>query len=90
MTLFVCRYAPGRIEDAGMRGVGFVELYAGMKDARNDIVHTGTEAALAGRGLRRWEMLVNDYVVLPISDGVRGAGLEMRRCRGTGRAPGAG
>ena len=48
MTRFVCRYAPGRIEDTGRHGVGFLDLYAKVREARNDMAHTGTEAALAG------------------------------------------
>ena len=111
MIRFVCRYAPGRIEDTGRHGVGFLDLYTSVREARNDIAHTGTEAALAGArssamatvlmealaaaaqgdhgqtmcevmvsnpmcahdwqtlaDLRR-TMLVNDYSVLPISDG---------------------
>ena len=111
ITRFVCRYAPGRIEDTGRHGVGFLDLYARMRKARNDIAHTGTEAALAGARssamatvlmealavaaqgddgqtmcdvmvsnptcARDWQtladlrrtMLVNDYSILPISDG---------------------
>ena len=48
MTWLVCRYAPGRIEDTGRHGVGFLDLYAKVREARNDVAHTGTEAALAG------------------------------------------
>lgn len=111
MTRFVCRYAPGRIEDTGRHGVGFLDLYAKVRDARNDMAHTGTEAALAGARsstmatvlmealavaaerddgqtmcdvmvsnptcAHNWQtladlrrtMLVNDYSILPISDG---------------------
>ena len=48
MTQLVCRYAPIRLEDSGLPGVGWDDLYCGVVNGRNDIAHTGTEAALAG------------------------------------------
>ena len=111
MRRFVNQHASGRLNDTGLPGVAWNELYRGVVRARNDIAHTGTEAALAGTrttalatvlmealgkvamqdGTRkmkdvmvsnptcaqRWQtladvrrtMLVNDYTVLPLSDG---------------------
>ena len=48
MTQLVCRYAPVRLEDSGLPGVRWDDLYRGVVNGRNDIAHTGTEAALAG------------------------------------------
>ena len=48
MKRLVRRYAPGRLVDTGLPGVGWDELYDRVVDGRNDIAHTGTEAALAG------------------------------------------
>lgn len=111
MRRFVNQHASGRLPDTGLPGVAWDDLYRGVVRARNDIAHTGTEAALAGTrttalatvlmealgkvamqdGTRKmkdvmvsnptcaqkWQtladvrrtMLVNDYTVLPLSDG---------------------
>ena len=45
---FVHRYAPGRINNTGLPKVNWKNLYEGVRRARNDLAHTGTEAALAG------------------------------------------
>lgn len=46
---FVGDHAPSRVDDTGLPGVGFATLYEKVRCARNDVAHTGTEAALAGR-----------------------------------------
>ena len=48
MKRMVRRYAPGRLADTGLPGVAWDALYSGVVTGRNDIAHTGTEAALAG------------------------------------------
>ena len=48
MREFVAEYAPARLDDTGLPGVGWLELYDRVVDCRNDIAHTGTAAALAG------------------------------------------
>ena len=121
MHRFVKRHASARLEDTGLPGVGWRDLYRGVQDARNDIAHTGTEAALAGvrtatmatvmmealgkvamknktRSMKdvmvsnpvcaqgwqtladvRRTMLVNDYSVLPLSNG--GCGVKWSSVR---------
>ena len=110
---FVAQSTSARSCETGLPGMSFDRLYEGVRKARNDLAHTGTEAALAGRnagalavvlmgalamaargkeGLavedvmvsnptcaQTWQtladvrrtMLVNDYSVLPISDGAQ-------------------
>ena len=48
MRRLVRCYAPARLEVSGLPGVGWDDLYSGVMTGRNDIAHTGTEAALAG------------------------------------------
>ena len=48
MTQLVSRYAPFGLKDSGLPGVGWDDLYRSVVTGRNDIAHTGTEAALAG------------------------------------------
>ena len=48
MKRLVRCYAPARLEDTGLPGVKWDELYSRVVTGRNDIMHTGTEAALAG------------------------------------------
>ena len=40
--------APALIDNTGLPGVGWDELYSAVVDGRNDLAHTGTEAALVG------------------------------------------
>ena len=40
-------FAPWALDDTGLRGMDWDRLYGEVKDARNDIAHTGTEAVLA-------------------------------------------
>ena len=48
MKRLVRCYAPAWLADSGLPGVGWDDLYSGVVTGRNDIAHTGTEAALAG------------------------------------------
>ena len=48
MRQFVRRHAPGRLKDAGLPGIKWKDLYNTVRHARNDLAHTGAEAALAG------------------------------------------
>ncbi|MYA17019.1 MAG: hypothetical protein F4Z28_09750 [Gammaproteobacteria bacterium] len=48
MKRLVRCYARARLEDTGLPGVKWDELYSRVVQGRNDIAHTGTEAALAG------------------------------------------
>lgn len=45
---FVRSHAPNRVQDTGLPGVNWRSLYRNVREARNDIAHTGTEAVLAG------------------------------------------
>lgn len=44
---FVRVYAPWRLVDVGLPDVPFARLYRDVKDARNELAYTGTQAALA-------------------------------------------
>ena len=48
MRRLVKRYARARLDDTGLPGVGWKDLYHSVRHARNDLAHTGSEAALAG------------------------------------------
>ena len=48
MTGLVGSHAPARLADTGLPGVEWEDLYGGVVQGRNDIAHTGTEAALTG------------------------------------------
>ena len=48
MKRLVRRYAPAQLADTGLPGVCWDDLYSAVVTGRNDIAHTGTEAALAG------------------------------------------
>lgn len=47
MRTLVGLYACFALQDAGLGGMGWSRLYDVVKEARNDIAHTGTEAVLA-------------------------------------------
>lgn len=47
VSLVACR-APHMVEETGLPGWSFPDLYESVKDVRDDLAHTGTEAALAG------------------------------------------
>lgn len=47
MQDLVKSHASYALKDAGLGGMGWDRLYCEVKDARNDIMHTGTEAVLA-------------------------------------------
>ena len=48
MRKFIEKHAHEKIKNTGLRGVDWDRLYGHVKNHRNDIAHTGTEAALAG------------------------------------------
>ena len=48
MTKFIRKHACEKIENTGLPGVNWDRLYSYVTKHRNDIAHTGTEAALAG------------------------------------------
>ena len=48
MTGLVRRHEPARLADTGLPGVDWDILYGGVVRGRNDIAHTGTQAALTG------------------------------------------
>ena len=48
MRRFVETHARGRLTDTGLPGVKWKDLYDTVRHARNDLAHTGAEAALAG------------------------------------------
>ena len=47
MAYFISKHAAGSIENTGLPGLGWCRLYDYVTEYRNDIAHTGTEAALA-------------------------------------------
>ena len=49
MAWLVCQHGPEWVAETGLPGVAWGELYSRVQHARNDIAHTGTEEALAGR-----------------------------------------
>ena len=48
MTSLVMSHVPARLVDTGLPGVEWDDLYERVVSGRNDIAHTGTEAALTG------------------------------------------
>ena len=48
MKRLVRQYAPAQLCDTGLPGVCWDDLYSGVVNGRNDLAHTGTEAALVG------------------------------------------
>ena len=48
MTEFIKKHAREKIKNTGLPGVKWETLYRYVNEHRNDIAHTGTEAALAG------------------------------------------
>lgn len=48
MRKFIKEHARERIENTGLPGIKWDSLYSSVTKHRNDIAHTGTEAALAG------------------------------------------
>ena len=48
MKRLVRRFVPGRINDTGLPGIGWEDLYSAAVKGRNDLAHTGTAGALVG------------------------------------------